>query len=64
MALANLQKTYRKPSLIIFSLTEPIAGTGDNSGQWDFAPSTPLYLPMTIDHLYPLLHKELNLGEE
>jgi hypothetical protein len=44
MALADLQKTYRKPSLIIFSLTEPIAGTGGNSGKWDFAPSTPLYL--------------------
>lgn len=44
MAQAYLEKTYSKPSLIIFSLTEPVAGTGGNSGKWDFAPSTPLYL--------------------
>lgn len=44
MAQAYLEKTYSKPSLIIFSLTEPIAGTGANSGKWDFSPSTPLYL--------------------
>jgi hypothetical protein len=44
MAQAYLEKTYSKPSLIIFSLTEPVAGTGSNAGKWDFAPSTPLYL--------------------
>jgi hypothetical protein len=44
MAQAYLEKTYSKPSLIIFSLTEPVAGTGGNAGKWDFAPSTPLYL--------------------
>lgn len=44
MAQEYLEKTYSKPSLIIFSLTEPVAGTGGNAGKWDFAPSTPLYL--------------------
>jgi hypothetical protein len=37
---------------MIFSLTEPIAGTGSDAGKWNFGSSTPLYL--TDDNRSPL----------
>lgn len=43
MAQANLQKKYLRPSMIIFSETEPIPGTGGNAGKWDLG-TTYLYL--------------------
>lgn len=52
MAQASLGKVWLRPSLIIFSTTEPIQGTGDDVGKWDFGSGTTLYL--TDDNRQPL----------
>ena len=52
MAQASLSKVWLRPSLIIFSTTEPIEGTGDDVGKWDFGSATTLYL--TDDGRQPL----------
>lgn len=44
MAATALSRSYSRPSLIIFSTAEPIEGTGDNAGKWDFGSGTVLYL--------------------
>jgi hypothetical protein len=44
MAVSALNKAYSRPSLIIFSTTEPVEGTGSNVGKWDFGSGTVLYL--------------------
>jgi len=53
MAQASLSSVWLRPSLIVFSTNEPIAGTGDNVGKWDFGSGgTTLYL--TDDNRQPL----------
>ena len=53
MAQANLSKVWLRPSLIIFSTNEPIAGTGGNVGKWDFGSGgSTIYL--TDDNRQPL----------
>lgn len=52
MAQASLSKVWLRPSLIIFSTTEPIEGTGEDQGKWDFGSGTTLYL--TDDNRQPL----------
>jgi len=52
MAQASLSKIWLRPSLIIFSTAEPVEGTGDNIGLWDFGSATTLYL--TDDNRQPL----------
>jgi hypothetical protein len=52
MAAVTLSRAYTRPSLMVFSLTEPVEGTGANAGKWDFGSSTPLYL--TDDNRSPM----------
>lgn len=52
MAAVDLSKTYLRPSLMVFSTTEPIEGTGDDAGKWDFGSGTVLYL--TDDNRGPI----------
>jgi hypothetical protein len=52
MAAVDLNKVYLRPSLMVFSTTEPIEGTGDNAGKWDFGSGTVLYL--TDDNRTPI----------
>ncbi len=52
MAAVLLNKVYSRPSLMIFSTVEPIEGTGENIGKWDFGSGTVLYL--TDDNRDPL----------
>jgi hypothetical protein len=44
MAAVTLNRAYARPSLMIFSTTEPVEGTGGNAGKWDFGSGTVLYL--------------------
>lgn len=43
MAQAALSKKYLRPSMMIFSETMPVAGTGGDAGKWDLG-TTYLYL--------------------
>jgi len=52
MAQTSLSKVWLRPSLIIFSTTEPIQGTGGDEGKWDFGSGIKLYL--TDDNRSPL----------
>lgn len=52
MAAVDLSKAYLRPSLMVFSTTEPIEGTGDDAGKWDFGSGTVLYL--TDDNRGPI----------
>lgn len=52
MAAVDLSKTYLRPSLMIFSTTEPVEGTGEDAGKWDFGSGTVLYL--TDDNRGPI----------
>jgi hypothetical protein len=52
MAAELLTRVYARPSLMIFSTTEPIEGTGNNAGKWDFGSGTVLYI--TDDNRSPL----------
>lgn len=53
MAAVTLSSVYLRPSLIIFSTNEPIEGTGDNVGKWDFGTGGNL-LYLTDDNRQPL----------
>lgn len=46
MAQAFLSKKYLRPSMIIFSETQPVAGTGADAGKWDLGTN---YLYLTDD---------------
>ena len=49
---ALLNKKWTRPSLIVFSTTEPFEGSGNNANKWDFKGGTTLYL--TDDNRSPL----------